>query len=120
MWEDTCACNEYAATGKCVHQTKRVSRMDVRDLGMMRRAILTVIDDGCNCDSGEKHPWEFYEDTKDLDDHDAFTEDMANQQRLRFCDAIQSAILKEIGPDESELQAAMKSAESLQPVEIER
>lgn len=55
---------------------------------MLSDTILDVIDGGCTCNSGEKHPWEFYEDGTEGGNVDAFTEDMANQQRLRFRDAV--------------------------------
>lgn len=61
------------------------SRLGAEDV-ILREAILGVIDGGCDCYS-EKHPWEFHED-QIRSGNDPFTEDMANQQRLRFADAV--------------------------------
>lgn len=70
-----------------------LAKLTAPDLAELRATILAVIDDGCTCNTGEKHPWEFYEDGTEGGNVDAFTEDMANQQRLRFCDAIQAAAI---------------------------
>lgn len=58
----------------------------------LRSAVLSIIDAGCTC-LDETHPWEFYEDP-DQDNPDAFTEDGANQNRLRFADAVQAYIVE--------------------------
>ncbi len=57
-------------------------------LTTIREAILSVVDEGCTCNSGEKHRWELYED-------DPRAQDAANMQRLRFCDAVQTYLIKE-------------------------
>lgn len=64
----------------------RPSTMTVRDLAAVRVAILTILDDGCNCESGEKHPWEFYEDMDGL--------------RMRFADAVEKYLVEQVKEDE--------------------
>lgn len=73
----------------------RPSTMAVHDLAAMRVAILTILDDGCNCESGEKHPWEFYEDMDGLHNLDAFTDEMATEQRMRFADAVEKYLVEQ-------------------------
>lgn len=60
----------------------RPSTMTVRDLAAVRIAILTILDDGCNCESGEKHPWEFYEGADGL--------------RMRFADAVEKYLVEQV------------------------
>jgi hypothetical protein len=76
--------------------------MTKSELAKLRRIILRVIDDGCTCESGEKHPWEFYEDGTEGGNVDAYTEDMANANRLRFCDRIQELLTEESPVDYSQ------------------
>lgn len=67
------------------------SKMTVGDLALIRAAILTVIDDGDGCAAGAEYsrkPW--------LIDHE--NEDLANDQRLRFCDAVQRQIVAHVAP----------------------
>ena len=45
----------------------------------LRQVLLEVIDDGCNCIT-VNHPWQLY-DTND-------EEDVAAEQRVRFCDVV--------------------------------
>ncbi len=63
-------------------------------LTTIREGLMSVIDEGCTCSSGEKHPWELYE-LEGSDVIEAVTEDVANQQRLRFADAVQTYLVKE-------------------------
>lgn len=78
--------------GDCVREkiVERESKMAVPDLALIRRAILSVIDDGCTCESGEKHPWEL--------DGDPQESSFENEQRLRFADAIQKYIVDRLAP----------------------
>lgn len=54
------------------------------DTKTIRAALFDVIDAGCTCDSGEKHPWELDDDLNDP----AQTEDVVNERRARFVDAV--------------------------------
>lgn len=98
-------CNDYICGWFAVYAIRTIGNSEraqrdarpeftTQGLVAIREALATVIDDGCNCDSGEKHPWEFYEDGTEGGDVDAFTEDMANQQRMRFADAIQNYLTR--------------------------
>lgn len=73
-----------ASNPKSSSSTSIDSRLSV-DEKQLFQAVLRVIDDGCNC-FNEKHPWEFYGDESGAPD--AFTEEEANANRLRFADAI--------------------------------
>lgn len=69
----------------------------IQQLAAVRGAVLTVIDDGCNCDDGlegrKQHPWEFYEDDRNA----VASEDMATAQRMRFTDVVQTALMRRMG-----------------------
>jgi len=61
------------------------SKMGVRDLALIREAILSVIDDGDP--SFKTRPyWSFWNDN----------EDFANRQRLDFADAVQAYIVERV------------------------
>lgn len=79
-----------------------LGQLDGHGLGLIRQLILRVIDDGCTCDT-EKHPWELDDD--DLGKHNIDgaidgleQEAVTNEQRLRFCDAVQAAIVQAAAP----------------------
>ena len=72
--------------------SERESTMNVRDLALIRRAILSVIDTGC--DKHWQQPWLLNADDEAL----------ANDERLRFCDAVQSYITREVTLDPVEAQ----------------
>lgn len=72
-------------------EAPKALELNLSDQGQMfagaatiRAAIFDVIDAGCSCESGEKHPWELDENINDPES----TEDVVNQQRSRFVDAV--------------------------------
>ncbi len=77
-----CAEHELAQELESLRQPE--SGINVHDLARIRRAILTVIDDGCQKHWGQ--PWLLNADDEAL----------ANDERMRFCDAIQNYITREL------------------------
>lgn len=62
--------------------------LDAHGLAALRAIILTVIDDGDPQDGSPEPIWVLYNDD----------EVFVNEQRLRFCDAIQQAIVERAAP----------------------
>lgn len=88
----------HANSGDKAEQTP-LSKLDARDLAALRAIILRVIDDGCTCDGDpNKHSWELVEGVTAAGDNEPVSEAVANEQRLRFCDAIQAAIVQRAAP----------------------
>lgn len=67
-----------------------LGKLTAHDLATLRRIVLAVIDDG-DVESGTE--WYLYESSHS--DHD---EAGINEQRLRFCDAVQQRIIAEGAP----------------------
>lgn len=78
-------------------QPRGPARLDAHGLAELRAIVLRVIDDGWRCaDSCDlRHPWKFNSADDDLSPND---EAYDNENRLRFCDAIQQAIIAATTP----------------------
>ncbi len=91
MWGTTCnKCRtaERRHQESLAAQTQITSRISVQDLTKMREAILTILDDGDPINAPEYNPWEFYVGP--------VPQEVANVNRIRFCNAVSDYILKDI------------------------
>lgn len=85
-----------------------LGKLTANDLAKLHAILLTVIDDGDPNDNVDRqHRWRLYEGVNS-DSTVITSEDGANDQRLRFCAAVRSAIVAEVMPDAPKVSAGDK------------